>query len=222
MTKDGNGSIGPRARAAVAQSNRILREKLRDSLERMPGGDRIDCCIQCGTCGGSCPVSWAMDYTPREIINLFRTRDMDTILKSTAIWICSSCYQCAARCPSDIKITDLMYALKRLAIDQGISPNGFSGHLFSQAFVEQVRKYGRNYEAGLIGKYFMRSGIFQAIKRAPSGWRMFRKGRLMIRPRKIKDLDALRRIIARAEQMDMVREPSTEKKIVDAVGYEAI
>jgi len=202
-------------------TNRELREEFVQALQRLPGGDQINCCIQCGTCSGSCPVSWAMDYSPRQIIALFRAGDIESVLQSKTIWFCSSCYQCAARCPAGIKITDIMYGFKRLAMDHRILPKDFNGYLFSETFVNQVRKYGRNYEAGLIGKYMLRSGLGKMLRRAPSGMKLWLKGRMGLFPDKIRDIEVLRRIIRRAQQMEDVAEPGKEESIVDKVGYEA-
>jgi len=38
----------------------------------IPGSSRLASCIQCGTCGGSCPSSADMDHTPRQLFALVR------------------------------------------------------------------------------------------------------------------------------------------------------
>ncbi len=88
----------------------------------MPGGEKIKQCQQCGTCTGSCPTSHLMDYGPREVIAAFRAGMLDRVVKSNTIWLCTSCYYCTVRCPAGIKITDLMYELKRLAIKYDLLP----------------------------------------------------------------------------------------------------
>ena len=50
---------------------------LREVIEDTPGGERIVHCLQCGSCGGSCPSGADMEYTPRTIfamINAERAR----------------------------------------------------------------------------------------------------------------------------------------------------
>ena len=59
-----------------------LRQIFLDQVEDIPAGERIKRCIQCGTCTGSCPVSYAMDLSPREVIALFRAGEMERIMKS--------------------------------------------------------------------------------------------------------------------------------------------
>jgi heterodisulfide reductase subunit C len=50
--------------------------------------------------------------------------DKEQVLKSKFIWMCSTCYSCYERCPQDVRITDLMTALKNIAVKYGyIHPN---------------------------------------------------------------------------------------------------
>jgi Fe-S oxidoreductase len=61
-----------------------------------------------------------MDYNPRRILHMLRLGLGERVLRSQAIWLCTACYSCTARCPREIKITDAMLGLRRLAIDEGI------------------------------------------------------------------------------------------------------
>ncbi len=84
------------------------------------GEKRVLVCYQCGTCSGSCPTAPAMDYNPRRILHMLRLGLGERVLRSQAIWLCTTCYSCTARCPREIKITDAMIDLRRLAIGRGI------------------------------------------------------------------------------------------------------
>ncbi len=84
------------------------------------GGERIIACYQCGTCSGSCPTASAMDYNPRRILHMLRLGLGERVLRSQAIWLCTSCYSCTARCPREIKISDTMLNLRRLAVDRDL------------------------------------------------------------------------------------------------------
>ncbi|MBK6710249.1 MAG: 4Fe-4S dicluster domain-containing protein [Chloroflexi bacterium] len=55
-------------------------------------------CIQCGTCGGSCPSGQDMDHTPRQLFAMIRADMRDEVLRSNTPWYCVSCYfaWCAA------------------------------------------------------------------------------------------------------------------------------
>lgn len=205
-----------------SKTEQELREAFLTEVDRIPGGERLRRCIQCGTCTGSCPVSYVMDYTPREILALFRAGDIDSILRSRTIWVCASCYQCTARCPANIKITDLLYALKRVAFEQRVFPKGFPVFVLSETFVEQVKKYGRNHEMGLMRTYFLKTSITRMLKRTGLALALMRKGRLGIFPSKIRGMDGLRKMIARAEEFDRPPESGDDKKLTDKVGYKAI
>src|SRR5208283_4020717 len=141
---------------ALPATEQALRKKFLEESQLVPGGDRISRCLQCGTCTGSCPVSYAMDISPRMVIALFRAGQIEDILRSRTLWICASCYMCTTRCPQSIKITDLLYALKRTAIDAGLYPERFPVYRLSKNFVRVVNRYGRNQEMLLLLLYYLR------------------------------------------------------------------
>ena len=163
-----------------------------------------------------------MDLSPREVIALFRAGDIETILKSRTIWICASCYACTVRCPQDIKITDLLYALKRVAMDTKIRPRRFPVYALSEAFVSNVRNFGRNWELALLTWFYLRTNPMNLLKMAPLGLRMLRKRRLALLPERIKGRSDLRKIIERAEQIERPQERVPTRVVTDKVGYEAI
>lgn len=177
-----------------------LRAAFWDQVSSFPDGEKISLCLQCGTCTGSCPVSYAMDITPRQTIALFRAGMLEEILQSRTIWICASCYSCTVRCPVGIKVTDTMYALKRLAMEKKIYPRRFAVHNLSKAFVENVYRFGRNYELLLVMRYFLKSNLAKLFTNIGFGWSMFRRGRLGLLPSRIKRVHQVRAIIKRANQ----------------------
>jgi heterodisulfide reductase subunit C len=181
-------------------------KKLRDSLVRqiknIPGGESINKCIQCGTCTGTCPVSYTMDITPREIIALYRAGDIETILSSRTIWICASCYACTVRCPQGVMVTDILYALKRLAIEQEIFPRRFPVYALSRSFVGITNRFGRSYEPGLILTYFLKTNPFKLLGMLPMFLKMAPKGRIGLLPKKIKGQKNFSRMLKEAEIME--------------------
>ncbi len=199
-----------------------LREAFLTEVERVPGGARLRRCIQCGTCTGSCPVSYAMDLTPREVMALFRAGDIERILRSRTIWVCASCYQCTTRCPSNIKVTDILYALKRVAVDRRVFPRKFPVYVLSETFAKQVRKYGRNYEVGLLRTYFWKTSVVRMLMRTGLALALWRKGRLALRPARIKGIAGLRRMIAKAETFDRPQPTEVDQEPTSEVGYGAI
>jgi len=193
------------------QSNGYIQEKDKKLLDsfllqvaNIPGGESLRKCIQCGTCTGSCPVSYTMDITPREIIALFRAGDMESILASRTIWICASCYACTVRCPQGVQVTDLLYALKRLAIENNIFPKKFPVFALSQSFVNLTNRYGRSYEPGLILSYYLCTKPWQLLTLFPLFIKLLTRGRISLLPKKIKNTANFSKILNEAEIMEMI------------------
>ncbi len=109
----------------------------------LSGSPSLISCIQCGTCSSACPLSLYMDYTPRRIIAMVREGFKQEVLRSLTIWLCASCYACTVECPKQIRITDVMYALKRYAIREGIYPSRFPIPVLARLFYNTVRHRGR-------------------------------------------------------------------------------
>ncbi len=172
-----------------------------EEIYTLPGGEQIKKCIQCGTCSGSCPVSYVMDYTPRKLFAMIRAGMRDEVLNSETIWICVSCYSCAVRCPMEIKITDIMYLLKNLAIKENKYHKGAKAAELGKIFVDNVMKYGRNYELGLMAKYILKADPFLAISNMKIGLDMLKKKKLSFMAHKIKGLGQLKSILKKAEEL---------------------
>jgi heterodisulfide reductase subunit C len=92
-------------------------------IAREPGGEHIKRCFSCGTCTAGCPVREVTDrYNPRKIIRMAILGMKKEVLSSQFIWLCSSCYTCFERCPQDVKIPELMNAIKNIAVREGHIP----------------------------------------------------------------------------------------------------
>jgi heterodisulfide reductase subunit C len=88
-----------------------------------PGGENIKKCFSCGTCTAGCPVREVTDrYNPRKIIRMALLGLKKEVLSSQFIWLCSSCYTCFERCPQDVRIPELMNAIKNIAAREGYLP----------------------------------------------------------------------------------------------------
>ena len=178
------------------QGMKELHKTFLEDVFSIPGGEKIKQCQQCGTCSGSCPTSYLMDYTPREIIAAFRAGELDKVLKSNTIWLCTSCYYCTVRCPAGIKITDLMYELKRLAIKYDLTPKSSKNPAMTRYFIDSVHRNGRNHEVELIGKFVMTKNPGLALKFAGVGMKLFTSGRLPLFAKNIRGREELAKISA--------------------------
>jgi len=170
-----------------------------------PGGDPLVSCLQCGTCGGSCPSGQDMDSTPRRLIAMIAANMEDAVLSSNTPWYCVSCYYCTVRCPQEIPVTDVMYTLKRMAIAKGKYRK--NDHVdFSNSFIGFVERYGRSFELGLATRYHLSHNPLKMVGKGGLGFQMLRKGRLNLKPDSIKDMSQLSAILDEAKRISKKQE----------------
>jgi heterodisulfide reductase subunit C len=125
-----------------------------------------------------CPLSSFMDYTPRQIVAMIRAGFRGEVLSSYTTWLCASCYACTVECPQGIKITDLMYATKRLAIRDGVHPKRFPAQVLASEFYNGVARTGRSNEGSLLVRLFLKTNPLRLLSRAAFGLALLRRGRL--------------------------------------------
>jgi len=171
-----------------------------DGLRRLPGCEAVFQCLQCGTCSGACPLSIYMDFTPRRIVALVREGFHEDALACQTIWLCASCYACAVHCPQEIRITDLMYTLKREAIRRGLYPKRLPIPVLAREFYRMVQQRGRSSEFWLVLKMALRSNPLVLAGMARTGWQLLRTGRLSLRRERIGRLEELQRELAAARE----------------------
>jgi len=114
----------------------------REEILRERGGEKFSACFQCGTCVASCPISLVDDkFNVRKIIRMASLGMRDDIFSSELVWLCSSCYLCYERCPQDVRIPELMNAIKNVAARSNFYPS------YLRRLASTLRKYGCIYEA---------------------------------------------------------------------------
>jgi heterodisulfide reductase subunit C len=95
-----------------------------------PGGKNIKKCFSCGTCTAGCPVREVTEsYNPRRILRMAILGMKKEVLSSQFIWLCSSCYTCFERCPQDVRVPELMNAIKNIAVREGYLPPSMKSQL---------------------------------------------------------------------------------------------
>ncbi len=173
---------------------------LHEVISQTPGGERLVHCLQCGSCGGSCPNGADMQYTPRTIFAMIQANQREAVLTSNTMWVCVSCYFCTTRCPQKIPITDIMYTLKRLAIRDGLARHTDAPAL-AKTFTDLLDRYGRSFELGLASRFYLFNKPWAMLKMGPLGLSMFTRGRMSLIPSKIKRIDQLQAIIRKAREL---------------------
>jgi heterodisulfide reductase subunit C len=169
-------------------------------VDNTPGGETLATCLQCGTCGGSCPSAADMDSTPRRLFAMIRAGMEDEVLHSNTFWYCVSCYYCTVRCPQEIPITDIMYTLKRMAVARG-KYNEAAHAPFSDSFIGYVEQYGRSFEFGLVTRYHLFHHPINSIGKSGLGMQMLSKGRLKPTPERIQNMPQLTAILNEAKRI---------------------
>ncbi|MDI6839698.1 MAG: 4Fe-4S dicluster domain-containing protein [bacterium] len=118
-----------------------LLPKFKYEVAQETGGENIKLCFACGICTASCPIREIDErYNPRKIIRMILLGMKDRVLNNDFIWFCSSCYACTERCPQGVQFTEVMNAVKNIAVKEG---------LIHQAFSQQIniiKQFGRLYE----------------------------------------------------------------------------
>ena len=154
-------------------------------------------CYQCGKCSAGCPVHYLMDIPPNVVIRLLQLGQIDRVLESRTIWVCSSCLTCSTRCPKEFKIAECMDALRELALATGKdTPSERDIKLFHKEFMNSTRRFGKVHEASLAAFYKLRSRHFFAD--AIAGTKMFLKGKIKPFPHKVKGIKEIRQMFEAA------------------------
>jgi heterodisulfide reductase subunit C len=79
-------------------------------------------CLNCGICTATCPAAHYYDFSPREIVQLLWTENLEGIYDAMQekIWACAQCYTCAARCPFGNSPGGLIMLMREAAIKHGM------------------------------------------------------------------------------------------------------
>ena len=155
-------------------------------------GLNIQDCYQCQKCSAGCPVAFAMDYKPNQVMQMVLLGMKERLLACKTIWVCASCYTCSTRCPNDIDIAGVMDWLRQTALREGVVPADKEVPLFHAALLDSIRSHGRVYELGMMARYKMKTGKF--LEDFKLGWKMFSRGKLKLFPagvRKKKEITEL-------------------------------
>jgi heterodisulfide reductase subunit C len=168
---------------------------------KMPGGEKILECIQCGSCAGSCPAMFAMDYSPMQIIKMINLGMKEEVLSSSTIWLCSSCYTCATRCPRDVSFATLAMSLKNKAILDNLVKDD-SKVKFHKSFFQVVDKYGRSYEPELFLNIINIRDVKGALRNAGLGIRLLKKGKMNMRAPKTEQHPWQKNIVEKTKEKE--------------------
>ncbi|MBU0674189.1 MAG: 4Fe-4S dicluster domain-containing protein [Proteobacteria bacterium] len=167
-----------------------------------PGGEALRLCLQCGTCGGSCPSAEEMDHTPRGLFALLQAGYDAEVMAADTAWFCISCYYCTIRCPQQIPITEIMYTIKELAKQAGQMRRNDASDV-SRIYVNLLEKYGKSFDMGYAFRYHLSKG-----GRGERAWGSLSlnhhdREQVVHGPAHIENIGQLQRIIVRAKELEV-------------------
>ena len=153
--------------------NRQMVEQYRNSFLKeveanVEEGDWVKMCMQCGVCSGSCPLGPHWEHPPQEIFMMIRAGKRDEVLTSSAMWMCTSCYNCIVRCPRELPITHIMHGLAHYADRLGLAPKQQPTRKFAQRFWDNLVKTRRMNPMEIIGGHKCKDakGLQAILKKA--------------------------------------------------------
>ena len=154
--------------------------------------EKVSRCFQCRKCTIGCPLSFAMDVMPNQVMRMVQLGLWEELLRSKTIWICASCQTCTARCPNDIDIAHVMDTLRQMSREAGVPAGEENIVKFHDAFLDSIRRHGRLFEMGMVGRYKLKS--FDFFGGAKIGMEMVKKGKLKFLPSGIQGKREIRRM----------------------------
>ncbi|MCF8095667.1 MAG: 4Fe-4S dicluster domain-containing protein [Desulfobacteraceae bacterium] len=87
-------------------------------------GTTFSYCFGCQNCTTVCPVvenyenpQDKVDLLPHQIMCSLGLGLTETAMGARMIWDCVTCYQCQEHCPQNVRVTDILYELKQIAVE---------------------------------------------------------------------------------------------------------
>ncbi|HXK61645.1 MAG TPA: heterodisulfide reductase-related iron-sulfur binding cluster [Acidobacteriota bacterium] len=117
-------------------------------------------CYQCIKCTSGCPLAEFFDWQPHQIMKALQLGEDEVPLRSATPWLCASCQTCSTRCPQGLDVTSIMEFLTRESKRRGFRSHVREVDIFNEAFLRQVRLWGRAYDLGMMGEMRLRAGKF--------------------------------------------------------------
>jgi len=199
----------------MSDLNTAMVEKYRTSFLKeveanVEEGEWVKMCMQCGVCAGSCPLGKDWEHPPQEIFMMIRAGKREEVLSSDSMWMCTSCYNCIARCPRGLPITHIMHGLAHYAQRLGLVPKNQPTQRFAKLFWDNLMKKGRVNELKMgLSLYFL-DGFSQGVKNALAnkqlGMNMMKAKRMsageFFGGHGVKNPSEFQKIIAKAQEIE--------------------
>ncbi len=100
-------------------SSRTLQSDFVNKVAEISGQDLLSC-NQCGKCSAGCPMCFAMDWLPNQVIRLAQLGLEEDIAASKTVWLCAACLTCSVRCPRGVDLGRVMEAIRLITLRKNI------------------------------------------------------------------------------------------------------
>jgi heterodisulfide reductase subunit C len=99
----------------------VTTDTFADQVRAIPGGGHLEACFSCGTCVSKCMIQQKVEpeYNPRRLLRMVMMNMREEAFASPTTWLCSACDLCYPACPQQIHISDVIGAVKQLAVEAG-------------------------------------------------------------------------------------------------------
>ena len=163
-------------------------------------GENVFRCYYCQKCTVGCPTAYAMDYQPAQVLKMIQLGMRESLLKSSAPWLCVGCEACGTRCPNEIRLAPVMDTLKYMALEAGYAPPETTVYALHRAFVNSIKIFGRVHETTMLAEYVLRSrDIFSILLSSYDvAVTLLLKRKIPILPERVKDLGQVKELYRRA------------------------
>jgi heterodisulfide reductase subunit D len=119
------------------------------AFEEIVRATKSYCCLDCGKCTGSCPVTRVdVTYSPRSTIESVLSGHPEELINNHRLWSCLTCRLCTIHCPSNVDYSAFIVATRIEARKAGVE--GIYAH---NAIMQQLM--------GIMG---------QSVQQSRTGW----------------------------------------------------
>jgi len=146
----------------------------------------------CLRCSAGCPAAYAMDFSPAQILRLVQLGQKESLLHSSAIWLCIGCETCGSRCPNEIHAGAVIDALRQVALAENVPAAERSVFKLHEAFLNSIRRFGRLHELSMILEHKLTSR--DLLSNLDMGIDMFLKGKIHPLPKRIQGMDQVKKL----------------------------
>ncbi len=108
-----------------------LTDRSEPKVDFLRNADTFSACFGCQNCTTVCPVVTGLEnpqaelgLLPHQIMYSLGLGLFEPVCASEMLWACTTCYQCQEHCPQKVEVTDILYELKRMALQRVLKDAG--------------------------------------------------------------------------------------------------